>query len=1250
MKKNYLIQRWILAVLLLISCSSVFAQRDVEFWFAVPKISHINGWGGPLDLPIYLRMTSYDLNADVIVSAPALGSTFPTQYIHIPAGTTVSINLTGNVNDLECTPADATLKKGIHITSTQPISAYYELANNVNSEIWTLKGKNALGTNFYIPTQNFLSNWAGTAWSGTTYYPTLATNTFDIVATKDNTHLTITPSHDVQGHPALTPYPVTLNKGETYSAKDLYLTADKKLDGSTITSDSLVAITVTDDLMNDSTTGGDYWGHAYDAGGDQIIPYDKIGTDYIAVRGGLNTNHGEKLFVLTTAPGTQITQDDGTTWTSVPGVGTTYQVNLTGVSTYIRSNNLIYLSQMSGMAAETGWDVLPPVLCNGSTSVAYVRTPSNSGAGVNFLLSTNGGQNSFSYTMFDASGTIVGSPNTPGLPGISSSTLASMFSIVPGRPASTLWVAAKVDVTMGLLSGYSIIVKNSTPFNMGVVTGNGGETGLFGYFSNFGSFDEIPTASNPCLGDTLHLFSDTLVGSRYTWEGPGGFTSSSHDTFVYPFTAADTGIYRLTVVDSITGCTSFDSVHVGLNPNCCVKPHAQISIHGDTSGIVLCVGTRDSIMVSGGVYGKFYLDGQIDSAQIFVVDSAIAHGGFPTELLTDSDVGVHTVCFIAYASYPDSSSVICADTVCINFTVVKCCTKPVAFIKPHDTVMCVGSVVNWYGVGGAYGQWFVDDTSQSNGRIIPTPGSLNLNHVLTIGDTGLHHICYVAYNDTLNLRCADTTCSYLRVNAVPVAHISLPDSTPCVGDSIVWLYVSGGPYFQIFVDSITSNSNTGILSMDSFPGGMIPLPGPKDDSSLGKHILWVVIYSDTTSGACTDTASTTGVVQDCGCQATRGTSFLIISNDGLNYSLHDSFTSIQPNFINWIIDDSTVGQTAATDTFRLLLGPGHHKICMQTATVLIGPKGDNICCYNTVCNDSIYIDACAIWKATDTVIYQLSPTNIDSVTFTFHGSRDPLVPTLVWNFGDGTSLVGEDTIVTHYYNTHGADTGIYHVCVDVVWSRGDTAAAFDSTGVCCCVDKICLNVDVTPCSLPSFFITVDSLKGGYYDFVLGHTTSFTNITSSSWSVTYPSGALDSLGSGYTPIISPNFYPKVTGAYFVCVAYEYQVIYNDELPLTCSGYLCDTVYMKGDKPGAMFKTYPNPTTGQMIVEITNYQNAQSAKIEIADMQGQPVMSKTINGLGAGITQNAMDIGGLPQGVYIIKMNIGGVQQINKLIKE
>ena len=605
--------------MILFISGSAFAQRDNDFWFAVPTISqNVDGSGPPIDQPDSLRITAYDNAAHVVLSIPAVvGGTFNTTYgaanpITVPPRTTVSIGLTSYLSQLESRPPDVVTNMGLHVTSDQGISVYYELANPLNGNFWPLKGKNAVGTSFYIPGQTFLPNVSN-------FYVSTAFNTMNIVATTTGdpiTHLTtvsITPSQNVVragggSHVAGTVYTITLQQGQTYTAQDQSRAYNAKLAGSIVTSDYPIAMTESDDYMASeqcSTCGGQgYWANnvaAHDAGGDQLIPLSKIGTQYIAVRGGLTVNP-EKLFVLTTVPNTSIYQD-GALVTTVATAGTTVTLNMVqaNVSSYISANQPVYVSQISGMKSEPGWNILPPITnCSGSTSVAYYRTFANSNNGVLMLLVTKGGQNSFHYY-------INGVLQPGALP------VTPVWTAVPGAPAG--WVASQINVTGAVNFGDAILVTNSTPFTMGVVTGAspGGtqnSTGLFGYFSTFGGLDIPPIGSISCPGDTLYLSADSLIGGAYQWRGPHGFTSSAQDTFIYPFTVADTGLFYLTVTSSSLSCTSYDSVYIGFGSNCCTR----FSLGNDTS---YCTGFSRTLSINvTGVSYKWSTGATTDSITV----------------------------------------------------------------------------------------------------------------------------------------------------------------------------------------------------------------------------------------------------------------------------------------------------------------------------------------------------------------------------------------------------------------------------------------------------------------------------------------------------------------------------------------------------------------------------------------------------------------------------------------------------------
>ena len=107
----------------------------------------------------------------------------------LQANSTNSINLTSVKSYLE-TPANTIANNGIRIISTAKISVYYDVVGTSsagriqNTEIFVLKGRYAMGQKFYTPIQNSLTNASDeNGYSG-----------FDIVATEDNTTVTITPT------------------------------------------------------------------------------------------------------------------------------------------------------------------------------------------------------------------------------------------------------------------------------------------------------------------------------------------------------------------------------------------------------------------------------------------------------------------------------------------------------------------------------------------------------------------------------------------------------------------------------------------------------------------------------------------------------------------------------------------------------------------------------------------------------------------------------------------------------------------------------------------------------------------------------------------------------------------------------------------------------------------------------------------------------------------------------------------------
>src|SRR5690606_30498299 len=133
----------------------------------------------------------------------------------------------------------------LYISSTANITCYYEASFTNNPDIIALKGANSLGTEFYIPLHKHVPFQNHDFGNSDKAYAS-----FDIVATENNTEVLIYPPVPVDGHPALAPFTVMLNKGQTYSCGwtgSNYTNPTPRPSGSVVLSDKPIAISLKDD-------------------------------------------------------------------------------------------------------------------------------------------------------------------------------------------------------------------------------------------------------------------------------------------------------------------------------------------------------------------------------------------------------------------------------------------------------------------------------------------------------------------------------------------------------------------------------------------------------------------------------------------------------------------------------------------------------------------------------------------------------------------------------------------------------------------------------------------------------------------------------------------------------------------------------------------------------------------------------------------------------------------------------------------
>lgn len=527
--KEYCYRLKLLFVLGLCFFSSLrtsIAQTDTDFWFVAPELTvgH-NGGGSPAGgVPTYLRFSTMGLPATVTVSMPANRfnpATNPTGFVDIVfnmlENTSQSVDLSnwiwrlglGDVNLMENKNLNASGINpfGIRVQATNPITAYYEVSNLRNADIWALKGRNALGTEFFTPFQNHGINGN---------YTPQPYSAIDIVATEDNTVVTIIARRPSSyGLPltnvlAFTPITITLQRGQTFSLFPLnksQAVADRLI-GTHITSTKPIAVTLKDDSIA-HTSGG-----CRDVVGDQLVPTNILGRQYAVVRTFLsNGSKRDHVYVLAIQDGTVVNiggvnfnlNQGEQAYRQFPDGAVADPPTFWGVT----SNNPIYVMHVGGFGCEQGMAILPPIdICTGSTQVAFTR--SNDQQFFLTMMVRNGAEDGF---LFD---------------GVVRNDLINPASFQP--VAGTDWRVARflgaVGYTTAQISVGQHLVENTKDiFHLGIVNGGGGTTCFYGYFSDYNELEVAAvvagtgsTILKTCYGIPVRLFATGGVDFHWTPE------------------------------------------------------------------------------------------------------------------------------------------------------------------------------------------------------------------------------------------------------------------------------------------------------------------------------------------------------------------------------------------------------------------------------------------------------------------------------------------------------------------------------------------------------------------------------------------------------------------------------------------------------------------------------------------------------------------------------------------------------------
>jgi hypothetical protein len=499
------------------------AQLDTLFWFVAPEVAQNHG-----DRPIVFRFASLSQPATITISQPA-NTSFPVQTINLLANDAQTLNLTPWIDIIENKPANTVLPYGFKISASAPIMAYYEVTPtcNCNPDIFTLKGKNSIGTSFIVPAQSFLNN-ASYARSG-----------FNIVATQNNTTVTINPKQAIVGHAANIPFTIVLQKGETFSAEAVSTLSNQHLSGSTISSNNPIAVTIHDDSMSGAPYGG-----CADLMGDQLIPNQVIGSEYIVLKGYLNGP--DKIYVVATQNNTQISID-GSPITTINATDT-YVHTLSNPTVLIQTSAPTHVLHTTGFGCEVGGAILPSIVCTGSNNVAFVRS-TNEFFALNILVPA-GGENDFT---FNGNAGVI----TP-----------AMFNFVPGT--NNAWKYAQINASSFV--GVQLASRVDNPnfkFHLGVVHGGSSSGCRYGYFSDFAAAQYQISVNDQsfCVGEPILLSTNTLTGATYNWSGPNNLNSSGPQLQISQAQLSDAGTYTISGYLPGTCAIIPDTIDLVVNAN-----------------------------------------------------------------------------------------------------------------------------------------------------------------------------------------------------------------------------------------------------------------------------------------------------------------------------------------------------------------------------------------------------------------------------------------------------------------------------------------------------------------------------------------------------------------------------------------------------------------------------------------------------------------------------------------------------------
>lgn len=458
----------------------VWAQTDTIHW--MPPVWENRGASSRV-VPVQMQISTEFATAQVTISL-ANGTPIATRTVNagqpwiLPLSVAQGMTFTANTAELD---------RGLLIHADVPVRAYCQGVSRLNQFFVTLKGQHALGTEFYAGSQTLIRDGEGFG----TEFDEYDLHFISVMATEDDTKLTITPPNGVVMFGGSQRVEVTLNKHETYLVRN---TSSKgpnsdnvvnNLTGSHIVASKPVAV----------LSGGQHQklidSKDADAGVDQLVPlrgngFYSIGRQYVIIKGSTaNTSavNPDYATIIGTQDQTAVYVDGNPTPVATIDAGEYYNYVLPGGASdigtphYIETSQEAYVYHFSGIRRqELGMVLVPSIECTGNRYIEYSKLGDTAYHNVIHIAAPS--------KAFDSPTglTINGQPYTD---------FDATVNPVPGRPDwSTITFGEAASLSNRAPLPEHVVVESNVSFHLSILAGN--QFGAsYGYLAGFTSLLEV---------------------------------------------------------------------------------------------------------------------------------------------------------------------------------------------------------------------------------------------------------------------------------------------------------------------------------------------------------------------------------------------------------------------------------------------------------------------------------------------------------------------------------------------------------------------------------------------------------------------------------------------------------------------------------------------------------------------------------------------------------------------------------------